>query len=51
MFQEALPADTLTRLRSATEAGEVVGDSRFRAAIESVLARRVERDSHGGDRR
>ena len=51
MFQETLPADTLTRLRSATEAGEVVGDSRFRAAIESVLARRVERDSHGGDRR
>lgn len=51
MFLEALPADTLTRLRSATEAGEVVGDSRFRAAIESVLARRVERDSHGGDRR
>ena len=39
MFQEALPADTLTRLRSATGAGEAVGDSRFRAAIESARSR------------
>ncbi len=51
MFQEALPADTLARFRKSTEAGEVIGDTRFRAEIRNVLARRVARDGHGGDRR
>ena len=51
MFQEALPADTLARFRKSTEAGEVIGDTRFRAEIRNVLARRAERDGHGGARR
>ena len=51
MFLEALPADTLARVRKSTEAGEVIGDTRFRAEIRNVLARRVARAGHGGDRR
>ena len=51
MFQETLPADTLARFRRSTEAGEVIGDNRFCAEIKSVLARRIERGGHGGDRR
>ena len=51
MFQETLPAATLARFRKSTEAGEVIGDNRFCAEINSMLARRIERDGHGGDRR
>ena len=51
MFQETLPADTRAQFRKSTEAGEVIGDNRFCAEIKRVLARRIERDGHGGDRR
>ena len=38
-------------IRAGTELGTPIGDSRFSASIAATLNRRVERFSHGGDRR
>ena len=43
--------DALFSIRSGTEAGVPIGDNCFRARIGTLLNRRVEKLSHGGDRR
>jgi putative transposase len=44
------PAD-LRAIRSATEAGTILGNDRFKEYIEMTLRRRIERLPHGGDRK
>jgi hypothetical protein len=41
----------LLAIREATEAGTVLGNDRFRGQVENILRRRVDRQSHGGDRK
>lgn len=43
--------DALAVIRSGTRTGTPIGTDRFRARIATSLNRRVERFSHGGDRR
>jgi len=51
LFNGCLDQELLTRVRTGTEAGGVIGNNRFREQIEQVLMRRVEKCTHGGDRR
>ena len=44
------PAE-LQAIRSATEAGTILGNDRFKENIEMTLNRRIERLPHGGDRK
>ena len=43
--------EQLNKLRTETEACGVVGDSRFREHIQHALQRRVDKYTHGGDRK
>jgi len=46
-FDQGILAD----LRTGTETGSVIGNKRFREQIQQALNRRVEKYSHGGDRK
>ena len=51
MFKARIDPDVLTRIRRATQGGEVIGNQRFREQIAMQLERRVEKFAHGGDRK
>ena len=51
LFRGAFSAGELEQIRSATEAGTVIGNDRFREQIEKVLGCRLQPFGHGGDRK
>ncbi|MBI5462403.1 MAG: transposase [Gammaproteobacteria bacterium] len=51
LFHASAEIEDLATIRSGTETGAPIGNDRFRAEIAAMLSRRVERFSHGGDRR
>jgi putative transposase len=51
LFQTAIDCRELDRIRSATQSGEIIGNQRFRDQIAHALRRRVDKMSHGGDRK
>jgi putative transposase len=51
LFDRQLDPPDVHAIREATEAGMVLGQDRFREQIEAALRRRVDRQSHGGDRK
>ena len=51
LFGQNLNAGEIGRIRSATEAGAVIGNDRFREQIEAALNCRVRPYQHGGDRK
>ena len=51
LFGDDAGADELAVIRAATETGTPIGNDRFRSEIAAMLNRRVEKFSHGGDRR
>jgi len=51
LFKEILAENELLALRKATNNCTLLGDNTFQAEIAAMLARRVKKYSHGGDRR
>lgn len=51
LFEGALGPDALEQIRSATEAGAVIGNDRFREQIEMATKCRILPYRHGGDRK
>jgi putative transposase len=51
LFDRHLEPTEVQSIREATEAGVVLGNDRFKEQIEAALSRRVDRRSHGGDRK
>jgi len=51
LFEEHMPETVIEEIRSATNKAWVLGDERFRAEVESLMARQVQPKSRGGDRR
>jgi putative transposase len=51
LFQACIEPDILDQIRQATQGGDVIGNQRFREQIATALARKVERFTHGGDRK
>lgn len=51
LFDNCLEKEVLNRLRAGTETGSVIGNNRFCEQIEQMLQRRVEKYTHGGDRK
>lgn len=51
LFERHLDTNDIQNIREATETGTVLGNDRFREAVESALRRRIDRQSHGGDRK
>ena len=51
LFQTAVDRQALDKIRSATQSGAIIGDRRFRDQIAHAMQRRVEKMSHGGDRK
>jgi putative transposase len=51
LFHESARADDLASIRAGTESGTPIGNDRFRKEVAVMLNRRVEKFSHGGDRR
>ena len=51
LFKEALGENDLLALRKATNDCTMVGNDKFQAEIATMLARRVKKYAHGGDRR
>ena len=49
--KEALGENDLLALRKATNDCTMVGNDKFQAEIATMLARRVKKYAHGGDRR
>jgi putative transposase len=51
LFREALEENDLQALRKATKDCTMVGSNKFQTGIAAMLARRVKKYAHGGDRR
>jgi putative transposase len=51
LFKEALGENDLLALRKATNDCTMLGSGKFQTEIAAMLARRVKRYAHGGDRR
>ena len=51
LFKEALAENDLLALRKATKDCTMVGSDKFQTEIAAMLARRVKKYAHGGDRR
>ena len=51
LFEGYIDDATLSQIRAATEAGVVMGNDRFRQEIAEALDRRIEKTTHGGDRK
>jgi putative transposase len=51
LFEQPLESDALTRIRNATERGDVIGHQPFRDQIAATLGRGVKKLAHGGDRK
>lgn len=51
MFKDRLLGSDLQAIRKGTEQCTIVGNDKFQAEIEAILARPVVRFGHGGDRR
>lgn len=51
LFDRDIELQAIQAIRMATESGVVLGNDRFREQIQSTLRRRVDRQSHGGDRK
>lgn len=51
LFQYPLDKETLKNIRDATNKSWVLGDTKFREAVEQQLARRVTPIAKGGDRK
>lgn len=51
LFDDRPEVDDLSAIRSGTEAGIPIGNDRFREEIATMFDRRVEKFTHGGDRR
>ncbi len=51
LFDRQLDPPDVQALREATDAGQVLGNDRFKAQVKRSLSRHIERQSHGGDRK
>lgn len=51
LFQSPLDNETLKNIREATNKSWVLGDTKFKEAVEQQLARRVTPIAKGGDRK
>jgi putative transposase len=51
LFADAIPLDTLDQIRECTNKSWVLGNSKFKAQIESAANRRIESLGWGGDRK
>jgi len=51
LFRQALGENDLQALRKETNKYTIVGGSKFQEEIAALLARRVKKYQHGGDRR
>ncbi len=51
LFQKPLDKATLNEIREATNKSWVLGDNKFKEAVEQQLARRVTPIAKGGDRK
>ena len=51
LFKEALGGKDLRALRKATNNCTMIGSGKFQKEIAAILARRVKKYAHGGDRR
>ena len=51
LCKQAIPQKTIDELRHHTNKGWVIGDEQFKKDIEAKLARKIQTDQHGGDRK
>ncbi|NOQ13615.1 MAG: hypothetical protein GQ583_03915 [Methyloprofundus sp.] len=51
LFEKHIPAADIEAIRAATNKAWVLGDDRFKAKVEKMMARQVQPKSRGGDRR
>jgi len=51
LFAKLIPDSKLEEIRVATNKAWVLGDDRFKAKVDKLIARQVEPKSRGGDRR
>ena len=51
LFEKHISEAEIEEIRAATNKAWVLGDERFRARVESLMARQVQPKSRGGDRR
>jgi len=51
LLSESLPAESIKMIRDNTNADTIVGNDKFKDEMARVLDRRVEKLSHGGDRK
>jgi putative transposase len=51
LFNGCFDQNVLTELRAGTQTGSVIGNERFREQIQEALKRRVDKYTHGGDRK